>query len=216
MSVATNNPRECGDEDVTAGRGPGQLKWYEFAPRFVRRRSVLDAGCGMGKGLEILRREASLVHGQDLDERLAREDITVAPLSQIESKSFDVVTSIDVIEHVQDVPAYLSDLKRIARDGIFLTTPNWTASRCRWPYHLREYTPRQLENELSGLGPVTLFKGTPAGDMAFPIRHRLLNHWFNSLRTFAPTAWAARCWNNLLPLPCRIHSHLAAWIDVTG
>ena len=47
--------RECGDEDVTAGRGPGQLPWYEFALRFVKGKSVLDAGCGLGKGMDILR-----------------------------------------------------------------------------------------------------------------------------------------------------------------
>lgn len=214
MESISGTAKNCGDTDVSAGRGPGQLAWYEFARRFVKGKSVLDVGCGLGDSIDILRAAAAHVHGQDLDERLAGPDTTIGPISQFESKRFDVITSIDVIEHVEDVPAYLTDLARIAREGFFLTTPNWTASRCRWPYHLREYTPRELRLALKPFGRVTLYKGLPTGTEVHPIRFTRLNHWFNTLRAFPPSALPAKLLNNTLPSSFRIHSHLAAWVDL--
>jgi SAM-dependent methyltransferase len=205
--------RECGDEDVSAGRGPGQLPWYEFALRFVKGKSVLDAGCGLGKGMDILRREAREVLGQDLDPRLIRPDVTIGDLSVIPSKSVDVVVSIDVIEHVADPDGFLVELARIAREGIFVTTPNWTASRCKWPYHLREYTPREFKEVLSRVGTtVELFKGTPSGDSVCPVRFIRLYFWLNDLRVSPLTAFPCKCWNHLLPWSCRIHSHHGGWV----
>ena len=106
---------------------------------------MLDVGAGLGDGLRILRQQASVVEGQDLDPRLADRGIHIVSIDEIPDRSCDVVTSIDVIEHIEDDGWFVRSLARIARQGIFVTTPNWTASRCQWPYHLREYTPRQLE-----------------------------------------------------------------------
>jgi 2-polyprenyl-3-methyl-5-hydroxy-6-metoxy-1,4-benzoquinol methylase len=204
--------RECGDEGVEAGRGPGQLPWYAFALQFVTGRSVLDAGCGLGHGMAILRRAAKEVRGHDLDPRLAADDVFIGDLELVRSKSFDVVVSIDVVEHVEDPGRFLGHLARIAREGIFLTTPNWTASRCHWPYHRREYTPRAFEQLLRPLGTVFLYKGTPDGSAAYPVRWNRLYCWFNDLRSAPLTAFPARCWNNLVPRSRRIHSHNAAWV----
>ena len=137
--------RKVGDESVRAGRGPSQLAWYEFAAPLVTNKTVLDAGCGLGLGLDILKRSAKKVIGQDLDERLSHPNITITTLDKIADKSFDVVTSIDVVEHVEDDLDFVRQLARIAREFIFITTPNWTVTRCHWPYHVREYTPKQLE-----------------------------------------------------------------------
>jgi SAM-dependent methyltransferase len=204
--------RECGDESVDAGRGPGQLGWYSFARRFVQGKHVLDAGCGLGHGLRILQSEAAVGHGQDLDPRLEGPDIQIGPLEDIDDKSYDVVVSIDVVEHIEDDTAFLNQLARIAREGIFLTTPNWTAGRCTWPYHIREYTPRQFEALLGRVGEVTLYKGIPSGDLVFPVRHPRAYHRLNSLRVWKPTSLFTMCLNHLLPVRCRIHSHNAAWV----
>jgi 2-polyprenyl-3-methyl-5-hydroxy-6-metoxy-1,4-benzoquinol methylase len=170
----------------------------------------------MGRGLETLRTEAALAHGQDLDPRLAGPDVRIAVVEEIADKSYDVVTSIDVVEHVQDPAAFVAHLARIAREGFFLTTPNWTASRCDWPFHLREYTPREFEQLLAGHGGVTLFKGTPQGVEVYEVRHRRAFYAFNDLRTWPPTSFVARCINRLVPAPCKIHSHIAAWVRPRG
>src|SRR5438132_1922853 len=176
MNTTQDMTRECGDEDVRAGRGPGQLDWYRFALRFVSEKSVLDVGCGVGDGLRILQSSASMAEGQDLDPRLAAPGVYILDLADVKDKSYDVAVSVDVIEHVEDPEHFVCQLARIAREGFFVTTPNWTASRCRWPYHLREYTPREFEQVLSTVGRVTLFKGTPSGSTVHPVRHPWAYH----------------------------------------
>jgi len=206
--------RRCGDESVEAGRAATQLGCYDFALRFVRNRSVLDVGCGLGKGLAILRREAASVVGQEIDPRLAVADVIIKPVEEFESRSYDVVTCFDVIEHVDYPEPFLGHLTRIARRGCFLTTPNWTASRCRWPYHLREYRPSELHRLLARYGRVEFFKGTPRGQDVYRVNHYPLYVTLNELRSWGPTALAARCLNWLLPACCKIHSHHGAWVGI--
>jgi SAM-dependent methyltransferase len=206
--------RQIGDGGVEDGRGPGQLAWYRFASRFVAGKTVLDAGCGLGAGLDILARRAKAATGQDLDQRLTRPDVFIGPLSEIPSKSVDIVTSIDVVEHVEDDAGFVRELARIAREMVFLTTPNWTITRCTWPYHLREYTPLELVNLLQPAGAVRLFKGNGPGTIVHTVRHPTAYHAFNQLRIFPPTALAARCLSRILPGPARLHSHNAALVRV--
>ncbi len=206
--------RICGDSDVRAGRGPGQLDWYRYTLRFLAGKSILDVGCGLGDGLRILAEKATVAHGQDLDERLRNQNVIVGPIEEIASKSYDLVICIDVIEHVEDDVAFVRQLGRIARRGLFLTTPNWTASRCHWPYHVREYTPRQFGQLLAPVGRVSLLKGSPSGGEVYPVKHPLLYFYFNDLRTFPLTSFFARCANHMIPSSWRIHSHNAAWVDL--
>ena len=207
--------RTVGDDSVDAGRGPGQLAWYRFAAQFAAGRSVLDAGCGLGLGLDILRCAASDAQGQDLDPRLARDGVHIGGLDTLPSKSFDLVVSIDVVEHVEDDRAFVRQLARIARKAVFLTTPNWTVTRCTWPYHLREYTPRELVSLLSPLGKVQLFKGNGAGTAVYPVRHRGAYFALNDARAFPPSAFAARCFSRfLMPPAARLHSHNAVLVEI--
>jgi hypothetical protein len=207
--------RTVGDDSVDAGRGPGQLAWYRFAAQFAQGKTVLDAGCGLGLGLDILRRTAIHAGGQDLDPRLAREGVHIGQLESIASKSFDLVVSIDVVEHVEHDADFVHQLGRIARKAVFVTTPNWTITRCTWPYHLREYTPREFEALLSPIGTVRLFKGNGAGTMVFPVNHRDAYFALNDARELPVTAFAARCFSRfLLPRSARLHSHNAALVEV--
>jgi SAM-dependent methyltransferase len=206
--------RECGDDSVEAGRGPGQLDWYRFASTQVDGKRVLDVGCGLGHGLQILQTRAGEAEGQDLDVRLAGDRVRCVPIETIDAKSYDIVTAIDVVEHVPDPQAFVRELGRIARETFFLTTPNWTASRCQWPFHLREYTPREFVELLEEVGRVRLLKGTPGGSQVYPVRHPRMYYLFNDLRTWTPTSIPARVLNNVIPADWRIHSHNAAWVDL--
>lgn len=214
VASAALSIRQVGDESVEAGRGPGQLAWYRFAARFAAGKSVLDAGCGLGLGLQLLRGVAADARGQDLDPRLRSDSIHIGPLATLPSKSVDLVVSIDVVEHVEDDAEFVRQLGRIARQAVFITTPNWTVTRCTWPYHLREYTPREFHALLSPLGKVNLFKGNGPGTAIFPVRHPKAYFALNAMRCFPPASLATRLFSRLLPLPARLHSHNAALVEL--
>lgn len=209
-----SSARTVGDSSVEAGRGPGQLPWYKFAADIIQGKRVLDVGCGLGLGLDILRRTNNEVLGQDLDPRLERPGIVITSLASVPSKSYDAVTCIDVIEHVKDDRAFAAELCRIARQLVFVTTPNWTITRCQWPYHIREYTPRQLEVLFEPFGKVNLFKGNSSGSQVYPVHHASLYHVANDLRSGRATSFAVRCINKMMPLGWRIHGHNALLIDI--
>lgn len=206
--------RTVGDESVEAGRGSGQLPWYEFAAKIIQSKRVLDAGCGLGYGLDVLRRSNKEVWGQDLDIRLERAGVIVASLESIPNKSFDAVTCIDVIEHVEDDRAFVADLCRIARENVFVTTPNWTITRCEWPYHIREYTPRELEALFKPFGQLQLIKGNSSGSTVHPVHYPALYHLANSFRCGRYTSFVTRGINKLMPSSWRIHGHNAVLIHL--
>lgn len=210
--------RECGDEAVDAGRGSGQRGWYEWAAQHVIGPRVIDVGCGLGYGLDILRSGAPDVFGQDLDPRLARPSVLIGPLSTVPTGFAETVVSIDVIEHVPDDAGFLRELARIATRRILLSTPNWTAGVGSglppWPYHVREYTPRQLRELCETVGTVQMWKGHPDGFVRYPIRRTAWNDRFNAGRSHRYTGQIARVVNGIVPDAARIHSHLAVTIDI--
>lgn len=206
--------RECGDEDATAGRGPGQRGWYEWIAPQVAGLTVLDAGCGLGYGLDILGRTAHAVTGQDIDPQVTAPRVRIGPLDRIASHSADVVVSVDVIEHIEDDAAFVRHLARIAKRRVILTTPNWTAGRGVWPYHVREYTPAELRRLCEPFGRCTMWKGTPDGTEVYPIQWTTMNDLFNKARAIPVLAPAVRALNAVVPRASRIHSHLAIAVEV--
>lgn len=70
--------------------------------------------------------------------------VSDTPIEAFPADAFDLVTAIDVIEHVEDDAEFLYQLTRVARCAVFLTTPNYNISKCTNAYHVREYTPEEL------------------------------------------------------------------------
>tara|TARA_R110000868_G_scaffold132381_8_gene343332 strand:+ start:7180 stop:7863 length:684 start_codon:yes stop_codon:yes gene_type:complete len=96
--------------------------------------SILDVGMGQGKFLSLLQEHYPSIdlHGADAAayDKLQNSNITrhIKDFNQeidIEQK-FDVVTSIEVIEHLRDPRHFVSQLaKLVKKDGtIIITTPN--------------------------------------------------------------------------------------------
>jgi 2-polyprenyl-3-methyl-5-hydroxy-6-metoxy-1,4-benzoquinol methylase len=97
---------------------------------------VLDVGCGEGRFAAELARAGAIVVGIDVAEeplRRARELHPELDLCLVESvggwqladASFDVVWAGEVIEHVADTAAWLSEVRRVLRPGgrLLLSTP---------------------------------------------------------------------------------------------
>src|SRR6202046_1005252 len=94
---------------------------------------VLDAGCGSGRTMRELE-DYGTVRGIELDEdaaELARSrghgEVTVGRLEQLPwpDRTFDLITSLDVIEHTPDDRATLAELLRVCRPGgwLLVTVP---------------------------------------------------------------------------------------------
>jgi len=118
--------------------------WAGTAPaaKPLAGKSALDIGCGAGLVCEPLARLGAAVTGVDA----AAENIAAASahaeamgldirymageVAGLDIGTFDLVTSVEVIEHVADKPAFLRDVAaRLAPDGLLvMSTPNRTAA----------------------------------------------------------------------------------------
>ena len=160
---------------------PDETYWFErhvvayrVAAAHAEGATVLDAGCGEGYGLALLREAgADRVIGADLDAttvaharsryggegiELVRCELMELPLADDE---VDVTVSLQVIEHVHDVPGYLRSLRRVTRHGgvLVLATPNRLTFTPDGDepvnlFHVREFTATELAAELGDAGLV--------------------------------------------------------------
>lgn len=101
---------------------------------------ALDVGCGAGLLTEPLARLGGTVKGLDAaPENIAAAsahahaqglaiDYRATPVEQLDDNGFDLVTSMEVIEHVAEPRAFVRALKaRLAPDGLLIvSTPNRT------------------------------------------------------------------------------------------
>jgi 2-polyprenyl-3-methyl-5-hydroxy-6-metoxy-1,4-benzoquinol methylase len=148
-------------------------------------KTVLDVGCDGGELTIGFLKKHELVVGVDRSFRqiliakansrgLARVEFLVGEASYLSfpDESFDIVTSLDVVEHVEDDYAFLSEVHRVLKPGGFclITTPNRQrlssfVRKKKFPYkigedprvgeesvHVREYTKRELKALLETCG----------------------------------------------------------------
>lgn len=128
-----------------------QAHWYRHVAQFLLGKTVLDAGAGTGYGMSILKlRGAAVVEGFDLV-KLA-PDVVVSRIEDYADESWDYVLCVDVLEHVQDDRGFMTELLRVARSGVFFTTPNWNVFKAKNRFHAREYTPVELEAFVGSFG----------------------------------------------------------------
>ena len=126
---------------------------------------ILDVGCGTGANLEMLG-EFGEAEGVDVSSDALsfcrQRGIDNVRLGQAEQlpypdESFDLVTGLDVVEHLDDDLAGLSEMRRVLKPGgrAFLFVP---AFMFLWgvqddiSHHRRRYTMKQLKDVVSRAG----------------------------------------------------------------
>lgn len=143
-------------------------KAYVDVANMAEGASVLDVGCNTGYGSQILAGRALKVMGIDVSKKAieyAKKHYPAENLhyqyadgAQIDfpDSHFDFITSFQVIEHVENTERYLGEISRVLKPGgiAVFTTPNAIlridpGSRPWNIFHVREYSPEELENELS-------------------------------------------------------------------
>ena len=98
----------------------------------ITQKSLLDVGCASGKipvlakysvGLDICISNLKVAKGSGLRDHVVVGDAQNLPLK---TESFDVVTALDVLEHVRDDQKMINEIERVLKDGgeLVLSTPS--------------------------------------------------------------------------------------------
>jgi SAM-dependent methyltransferase len=130
-----------------------------------KERRILDLGCGTGTMLQHLDRYG-LAEGLETDEAmvgschargLSRVRLASPPPLPYDSESFDLITLLDVLEHIEDDRAILREVARALRPGglLLLTVP---AYQLLWgpqdiaSEHKRRYRASQVKERIEEAG----------------------------------------------------------------
>ena len=148
-----------------------QINVYKDIANWSVGKTVLDAGCGMGIGTNIIGHHALGVLGVDIFEgnvALAEQlfggpkikfmELDLTKGAERPIGTFDVVACIEVIEHVEDYNLMLEQLKKFGEEKrktvYFISSPNRNndklgKERPNNKHHVREWTAGEFYQEMT-------------------------------------------------------------------
>lgn len=140
---------------------------YEQVALYAEGKKVLDLGCNTGYGSRILKASGAEVVGVDVSPKainIARGKYgstgiefhcTDGDRLPFADQSFDIVTTLQVIEHLVDQAQFIAEILRVIRPGgqVIFTTPNGPMrlhpGTKPWnPFHVREFSADELRRFL--------------------------------------------------------------------
>jgi SAM-dependent methyltransferase len=176
---------------------------YDFARSLAKWQRVLDLGSGTGYGTALLADSAREIIALDiapeavLATRLGTMGVvTVAgdgAWLPLRDEMFDLVVSVQVIEHIRDEGRYLDEVRRVLTpNGLFiLATPNKALRLLPFqppynPYHVREYDYRGFYATLRSQFDHVVVRGVCAIPEVMAIEHERLKR--NPLKVYLKLA----------------------------
>jgi ubiquinone/menaquinone biosynthesis C-methylase UbiE len=136
---------------------------YMFCRQFVGDKTVLDDGCGCGYGSAYLAENgARMVIGIDksrsaieyarshYDRRNLEFRVMDGARLRFGDNVFDVVISLEVIEHTNDYVQFLDEIVRMLKPGglLVMSTPHGKGSHSSCAFHRREFCANELRELL--------------------------------------------------------------------
>lgn len=139
---------------------------------YRRTNRLIDVGCGVGHFLVVAKERGWEVHGTEYaDDAMAictakGIDMKQGPfnINNYEKESFDIITSFEVIEHINNPIGEVMGFNQLLRKGgaAYVTTPNFNSlqrfylkekwSVIEYPEHLSYYTPKTISQLFKKLG----------------------------------------------------------------
>src|SRR5947209_17142637 len=173
---------------------------------------ILDAGCGSGRELQDLAAYGN-VHGVELDpdaaayaEARSLGEVKVGRVEELpwEDGRFDLITCLDVLEHVPDDRGAMVELRRVCKPGGWLLAtvpayPSLWSLHDKANHHYRRYSRRSLQEVAASaawdlqrltafnsilLGPAALVRLAQRGrepDSDYSPELELVPPWLNGL-----------------------------------
>tara|TARA_B110001452_G_scaffold125822_1_gene104413 strand:- start:207 stop:974 length:768 start_codon:yes stop_codon:yes gene_type:complete len=142
-----------------------------FEP-YRKTNKLIDVGCGIGYFLEAAKERGWKVYGTEFTEKA----IQICSVKGIKMKKgildpenyipeeFDIITSFEVIEHINNPIHELNSFHKLLRKGglVYVTTPNFNSllryrlkssyNNICYPEHLSYYTPKTLNKVFTSVG----------------------------------------------------------------
>lgn len=145
------------------------LSWHEqkLLKKYgkVNNRKLLEVGCSTGRFLHAARQRGWDVHGIDISSKavelageiIGHEKVHCGTLDDntFDDSSFDLVTSYEVIEHVDDPFTFMRQINKVLKSGgtAAVSTPDWANRFIRrhprvnyWPpYHIWFFSSKNIK-----------------------------------------------------------------------
>ncbi|MGC2064319.1 MAG: class I SAM-dependent methyltransferase [Thermodesulfovibrionales bacterium] len=196
-------------------------KAYEVAAGLANGKVVLDFGCNIGYGTNIISNACGKIAGVDvsskaIEQARRRYSSDKTEFRVIDGSSlpfsdgcFDMIVSFQVVEHLYNYDSYFAEIKRVLKsDGLVLfTTPNalirLEPGMKPWnEFHVREFAPVEFEKILRTYFPAVSIRGLFAKEPVYSIEFNRVQSMLNrSKKRTSPFAWLRKKIGLFLPDP---------------
>lgn len=156
---------------------------------------VFDFGCGSGYLVGELQKMSYDAHGLDFEKKAIDygvssgiKNLAVGSGDKLKytDASFDLITSLDVLEHIKDEKPVITELVRVLKPGgkmiIIVPAYQWLwGIQDETSHHFRRYTTKSLINVFEDFSELKVVRKTYFNTFLFPaiVVVRLFSRWFN-------------------------------------